>query len=176
MVSGIYIIKNKINGKFYIGSTKNIKKRFSTHKSKLNHNNHDNLHLQRSYNKYGDVFSYSIIEQVEVEKLLKTEQKYLDKYKDDNLFYNIGLESCGGDNLSNHPNREEIIERMRLSIINRYENMTDVEKKKHSDNLLGEKNPNFNNKWTDDMKQIASERTKEYYKNNKHCFLNKSFE
>jgi group I intron endonuclease len=176
MKSGIYMIKNEINGKFYIGSTKNINMRFSTHKSKLKHNKHDNIHLQRSYNKYGDVFSYIILENVEVEKLLEIEQTYLDKYNDDELFYNIAMESSGGDNISNHPNREEIIKKMKKSLLERYENMPVEKRKKLSENVLGNKNPNYGNNWTDEMRQKASERTTEYFRENEHYKQDKTFE
>ncbi len=36
---GIYMIMNLVNGKFYIGSSKNIKNRFWGHKGSLNNNN-----------------------------------------------------------------------------------------------------------------------------------------
>lgn len=34
-ISGIYIIKNLRNGKFYLGQTQNIRKRWNDHKSNL---------------------------------------------------------------------------------------------------------------------------------------------
>lgn len=176
MESGIYMIKNEINNKFYIGSTKNFKKRFMIHKSRLKNNNHDNVHLQKSYNKYGDVFSYIILEFVEIEKLLKIEQEYLDKYKNDKNLYNIGLKSSGGDNISNHPNKEKIIKQIKDTIIDRYKNMSKEDKQLISENLKGTKNPNYNNNWSDEMKDKQSKKIKEYYKNNEHKFLNKTFE
>ena len=42
---GIYKIVNSINNKIYVGSAKNIKKRWSAHKSDLNKNKHHNKHL-----------------------------------------------------------------------------------------------------------------------------------
>jgi len=53
MASGIYQIKNTLNGKFYVGSAVNIKQRWSTHISSLNKNNHHSGHLQNAWNKYG---------------------------------------------------------------------------------------------------------------------------
>ena len=38
--------------------------------------------------------------------------------------------------------------------------------KNHAFGLIGEKNPNFGNKWSDEQKRKASERLKEYYKTN----------
>ncbi len=62
----IYKILNKVNGKFYIGSTKNFKRRKGDHIWALNKNEHYNILLQRSWNKYGsDAFIFLIHEQYE---------------------------------------------------------------------------------------------------------------
>lgn len=53
MITGIYIIKNILNNKIYVGSTIDIKKRWRDHKWHLKENKHHNSHLQASYNKYG---------------------------------------------------------------------------------------------------------------------------
>lgn len=176
MKSGIYMIKNNLNEKFYIGSTKNLNVRFSTHKSLLKKNKHTNIHLQRSYNKYGDVFSYIILEYVNEEKLLEIEQKYLDRYKNNKLFYNISLKSLGGDNISNHPDRDKIIIKIKKALHRRYNNMSKEERKKLSINRLGNKNPNYGNKWTIEMKKNISEKLKNYYKTHKNYKKNKTFE
>jgi len=49
----VYKIINNKNGKFYIGSTKDIDYRFKSHKYTLKKGVHQNKHLQNSYNKYG---------------------------------------------------------------------------------------------------------------------------
>jgi group I intron endonuclease len=54
MKSGIYRIKNTINNKSYIGSTKNITKRWSWHRLALKKGVHHASHLQRAWNKYGE--------------------------------------------------------------------------------------------------------------------------
>ena len=54
MGCGIYKITNNINNKFYIGSSKNITKRFKEHKWRLKNNKHPNNKLQNSWNKYGE--------------------------------------------------------------------------------------------------------------------------
>ena len=56
----IYKILNKANGKFYIGSTNKVSRRWTHHKSNLKYNRHCNQKLQRAYNKYGkDNFEFS---------------------------------------------------------------------------------------------------------------------
>lgn len=62
-ICGIYMIRNVINDKKYIGKSFDINKRWSNHKYKLNKGAHVNNHLQNAWNKYGkDNFEFSIIE------------------------------------------------------------------------------------------------------------------
>ena len=82
MNSGVYQIKNIVNNKIYIGSSKNIKKRFGNHKWSLRKLRHDNILLQNSWNKYGEnVFEFSILEVCEIHILIEREQYYLDLHK-----------------------------------------------------------------------------------------------
>ena len=53
--SGIYQILNTVNGKFYIGSAVDFTLRWAQHKWEFKNNRHSNTHLQRAYNKYGEV-------------------------------------------------------------------------------------------------------------------------
>lgn len=83
--SGIYLIHNLVNGKQYVGSSKNLNQRLSSYYSlsKLL----DNRYISRSIMKYGhDNFSVLILELVESSKnikkdLLSREQYYLDLLK-----------------------------------------------------------------------------------------------
>ena len=54
MVVGIYCIRNKINNKYYIGQSIDIKNRWKEHKYNLRHNKHVNNKLQNAWNKYGE--------------------------------------------------------------------------------------------------------------------------
>ena len=51
--SGIYQIRNLVNGKIYVGSSVNLETRKTPHYWELENNRHNNQHLQRAYNKYG---------------------------------------------------------------------------------------------------------------------------
>ena len=90
--SGIYKITNKINGRYYIGSSINIKNRWNEHKRTLKQNKHDNDFLQKSWNKHGEEsFLFEIIEYVlDLNKLLEREQSYLDLITyDKKMSYNL---------------------------------------------------------------------------------------
>ena len=88
--SGIYAIKNCVNGKLYIGSTKNFEKRYKHHLYNLSNNIHCNNKLQRSYIKYGAFnFKFQILEIVEdTTELFNRELYWINKEKP---FYNILL-------------------------------------------------------------------------------------
>lgn len=122
---GIYKILNLKNNKLYYGSSKNIKKRWATHRNHLKNNKHVNCILQRAWDKYGESsFSFEVVELCSENNLLLTEQKYLDL----NPEYNIGVQSSGGDNLSNHPNKVAILKKISESVNKTLSLMTDEEK------------------------------------------------
>jgi len=104
-VSGIYILLNKINNKWYVGSSNNILLRWITHKRSLRKNNHINKHLQRAWNKYGEEsFEFHIIELINSCDLLVVEQKYLDYAKTHKIkYYNINFVSTGFGSGNLHP-------------------------------------------------------------------------
>tara|TARA_S200002703_G_scaffold159421_1_gene172826 strand:+ start:104 stop:847 length:744 start_codon:yes stop_codon:yes gene_type:complete len=117
---GIYKITNIQTGMFYIGSSKNIKRRFWEHESKLRNNSHGNYKLQNSWNKHGNNnFKFEVLKETHVDELLTEEQRYLDDLRpyDREVGYNISHNAGGGDNFINHPNKEGI--RKKLSDMNK---------------------------------------------------------
>lgn len=80
-ICGIYKITCIINNKCYVGSSINIRNRWSEHKSKLKKNKHHSIFLQRSWNKYKERnFIFEIVEECEKTKeiILEREQFYID--------------------------------------------------------------------------------------------------
>jgi len=74
----IYSIRNKTNGKQYIGSTTQPDKRKIQHFSDLRRNRHYNKHLQYSFNKYGESsFDFEILEECVDEVLAESEKKWI---------------------------------------------------------------------------------------------------
>lgn len=81
-ISGIYKITCTISNNFYIGSSCNIKSRWSGHRSDLRHNKHQSKQLQRAYTKYGlDCLNFEIIEECPRTQCITREQYYLDTLK-----------------------------------------------------------------------------------------------
>lgn len=161
MKSGIYKICCLRNGKYYIGSAKNIRKRWLRHLNDLKNNKHINTYLQRAYNKYGESdFTLEIIEYCSEENLLIREQYYLDILKPYVDNFNIGDSAIGGDNISNHPNHDEIVSKISAGLYRRYEKETAEEKLKRILNKCGNKNPNYGKKWNDKQRERMSKQRK----------------
>lgn len=81
-ISGIYQIRNLVNGNLYIGSARDIHKRWAIHRCQLNKNKHHSKYLQHSWNKYGsDCFEFSVIEVCHILALVFREQYYIDLYQ-----------------------------------------------------------------------------------------------
>lgn len=91
--SGIYTITNTVNGKVYIGSTKDFSARWVLHKSDLRLNRHGNPHLQSSWNKYSEeAFEFGVLEYLDdLKKLHLAERFWCEVYKlEGKELYNIG--------------------------------------------------------------------------------------
>ncbi|MBU2491097.1 MAG: GIY-YIG nuclease family protein [Bacteroidetes bacterium] len=65
-VMGVYIIKNNINGKIFLGSSLNLKGKENSFRFQLKSGTHMNSQLQNDYNIYGDSsFIFEIIDTLE---------------------------------------------------------------------------------------------------------------
>ena len=82
MTSGIYQIRNLINNKVYIGSAANLKQRWYCHQSYLKRRRHNNVHLQRAWNKCGDdAFVFEVLITCHPSMCIWYEQQFLDQWK-----------------------------------------------------------------------------------------------
>lgn len=84
-ISGVYQIKNKLNGKVYIGSSIDCHFRMTVHKNQLILGKHRNKNLQLDFNV--NQYEFTILKEVEEENLLVEEKKTTDCI-DKNLLYN----------------------------------------------------------------------------------------
>ena len=81
-ISGIYKITNTITGEFYIGSSKNVKRRWTAHKCKSTWKRYSNNQLYQDMRKYGiEKFDFQLLEVAEEGKLKVTEQYFIELLK-----------------------------------------------------------------------------------------------
>lgn len=92
----IYCIKNKLDGKRYIGQTikTSVNDRWSAHIGDLERNRHFNSYLQNAWNKYKkDSFEFLILQEniQSIDELNELEIKYIKEYKslDRKFGYNL---------------------------------------------------------------------------------------
>jgi|SRR5699024_2173605 len=103
ITQGIYLIRNNVNNKVYIGQSKYIEKRWIDHKclgKNTNKDNHaaNNYPLYRAMKKYGvDNFSLTILEEVEdYTQMDNIENKYIEEYRAITDGYNQRITSSRG--------------------------------------------------------------------------------
>ncbi len=137
---GVYIVMNIYNNKYYIGSTINLYARMVNHLKELRENKYHSIHLQRSWNKYGESnFIFGILEYIDnVDILVEREQYWLDKLKayDDKYGYNICKKaySCLG---VKHGERSQEV-KDKISKANKGRERRDVWGSKNSSTILTE--------------------------------------
>jgi len=90
------VYKIEIEGKVYVGSSKNYKKRWKEHSRHLKGNKHHNPYLQRLFNKYGNP-EFSIIEQLNsIEQMYSREEHWIREIGE----LNAVKTAVGGDRVS----------------------------------------------------------------------------
>lgn len=78
MASGIYSIRNTVNGKVYIGSTVDFASRWANHRCQLRKGGHDNSYLQRAWAKYGEeAFEFTVLVECPEDELAVAEARFI---------------------------------------------------------------------------------------------------
>lgn len=118
----IYKIKCLVNGKIYIGQTKEGRKRWTQHKWCLNKNKHYNFELQNDWNKYNENnFVFEIIEKTTKELLNEKEQYWI-------AYYNSDISGYNKDN-GGKPTAKEVYQYdFDGNFVNKYDSIYNVEK------------------------------------------------
>lgn len=157
-----------LDGRVYVGFTANPHKRWLTHIRTLQSNTHINILLQRIFDKYGEAFlEFKIFREYTSEQEARDGEEYWINYFLDNapdLCINISRGSSGGDNLTNHPNREEIIARMTATIHKKVESLT-VDERRKTWGRSGELNGMYGKTHTPEVRQLLSEKNKGHSRN-----------
>ena len=125
--SGIYCIKNKIDGKMYVGKGKDVLKR-------MKQKHVGSRYLSNAIEKYGvENFEFSILENCDIDKLNDREKFYIKELE--TIAPNGYNLTEGGDGVSNPS--EESIERMRVSHLGKKLSKESIEKR--SEKIRGTK-------------------------------------
>ena len=78
-ISAVYKITNTVTGDFYIGSSKDVKRRWAEHKWPSSWNKQPNNPMYHDMKNYGiDKFDFQILAEVEEGKLKVTEQQFIE--------------------------------------------------------------------------------------------------
>lgn len=155
----VYILRSEKANKVYIGSTKNIDKRMEAHFIQLKTSTHHNFVLQEIWDKYHDVQLVMTLPYPTERGAQQIEEVVIDLFMQRGLCVNIGLSAVGGDNLTMHPRRSEIIEKMTRSLKVRFAGMSDDERREKY-GRSGELNGMFGRTHTDEVKVASSIRNK----------------
>lgn len=171
MKSGIYRIVNTVNGKCYIGSSKDIDKRVRQHMGKLRAGTHINPYLQNAYNKYGEESFYTeCIENVNTGFLFEAEARHI-AMTERKMLYNIGAVG-GGDNISNHPDKNIIVDKISKSMKKHIDSLSEAERKHRANIMKDELNPNYGKTWTNAERDRVSLIVKDKFKENPERAVN----
>lgn len=156
-IIGVYRISNILSGRYYIGYSTNINRRFTVHRSKLKQNCHDNIFLQRAYNLDGeDKFIYDKIHICDTEDEAKEiELQYLTDISIREYLYNLNFNNSGGDLMSYHPDKEKIREKILKSHSETISKMS-LEDRKEKFGRCGEKNGMYGKTHTEEVRQKIS--------------------
>lgn len=157
MTIGIYCIRNKINDKKYIGKSINIEQRFSAHKTVLVKTDRDkkktNRYLHSAVQKYGlDSFEFTILEvftDIDEDMLKDRELYWMDFYR--------SYERDSGYNLRRDSSTASIVHQETREIFSLI--------------FLGEGNPNFGNKWSDEQKSRMSDIKSQQFKDGMYDWM-----
>jgi len=148
--AGVYKIINIQNGRIYIGSAKEFKRRCKDHIKQLRINRHSNKFLQHDFNKCGeDAFEFRVIEVVPnstKEQRFEVEQKYLNEVFDKQEHcYNINPNTTQLERSVFSKNPEATKEKLRQKSKALWQDPVYVEKRVASLRKLNE-NPEYRKK------------------------------
>lgn len=156
--TGVYVLFCKVTKKMYVGSSQELDKRIRRHFYELRNNIHHNSRLQELWNQHTRL-TISIIPVDTIELARMVEQDVIDKNINSGNLLNIGAAVIGGDNLTHHPQRDEIIKQIKDSLSARLSGMNQMERKA-TFGRSGEQNGMYGRKHTQEARAIMSETSK----------------
>lgn len=107
--SGVYQILNTVNGKRYVGSAVDFRRRWNSHKNKANQGLHHNRHFQSAWLTYGEnAFVFSVLEYTSRCNAVLVEQKYIDTFHATDGDYGYNMSPAAGSQLGFKKTAESI--------------------------------------------------------------------
>ena len=128
----VYQIVYLPTGKYYVGRTQNIAKRWDQHQKDLKQRTHHNIYMNTLVkDEYvPEDWDYKILGQFESKKQADSEEERLICLGHQNgQCFNIGVNSVGGDNYGKHPEREKLVAGRTKDLLNWMSKLTGAEKK-----------------------------------------------
>lgn len=126
MNSYVYLLVSEDN-RVYVGSSQELDSRLKRHRRELQKGKHHNIKLQEYWNIH-EALSLTTIGPMSRQAAYTLEQTLMDKFVAMGHCFNIGISVKGGDNLTNHPNKDEVIEKIRNSTNANISKLSDEEK------------------------------------------------
>lgn len=101
MNTGVYRIRNTVNGKAYVGSaSRSFKERWGSHRRQLRYGTRHSKHLQNAWNKYGEsVFEFEVLERCIPSQCVNCEQLWIDNLSSASRKYGYNSSPTAGSNL-----------------------------------------------------------------------------
>lgn len=161
---GIYKIENKTNGKFYIGQSNNIERRFQEHQTK---GKKSGIPVDVAIQKYGkENFIFSIIEETTLDKLNEAEEYWIKKFDAIKKGYNCSegghQQSIGQNNGRAKLTEQDVIE-IRKAYANHLKQKDVYEKYKDIISFGYFQNLWQGRSWGHVMPEVFTKENKEYY-------------
>jgi group I intron endonuclease len=143
---GIYLIRNRVDLRVYVGSAKDIARRWRQHTIALNRGNHPSKHLQAAWTKYGAAsFEFVRLEKLfDLRDLIRREQFWIDQFQSQDRERGYNLSPKAGSQLG-YRFSEESLAKLRASHLGKRQPCKDETKQKIAAALRGHpcyKDPN----------------------------------
>lgn len=161
---GAYMLRCVDSDCVYVGSSRDLNKRFARHFNELKQGIHHNVKLQEQWNDGVEMEKWEFLTESR-ERAYQIEQGLIDDYLPSGKLLNIGLSVIGGDNLTLHPDRDEIILKITAALHNRFASMSFEERKaKYGRN--GKSNGMYGKTHTKESRKAMSDSQKKNVKQN----------
>lgn len=158
MKAYVYILQLLPSGVFYIGSTGSLDKRIARHLKELNDGTHHNQILQENWSDEVEL-SYDTIEFDDRNKAYECEELAIRRARlgpRKHLLANIGNSAIGGDNMSHHPDSQQLKE-SRSNQLRTFVQSLSKEDKKRIYGKTGSSNPMFGKTHSEQARKRISE-------------------